>query len=36
MGFLWGITFGDWFAARIKSKGLIIEMIKKNYELGKK
>ncbi|KAJ3518632.1 hypothetical protein NMY22_g13576 [Coprinellus aureogranulatus] len=35
LGLLWGLTFGDWFAAKIKSRGLIIEMVKNNYGLGK-
>lgn len=35
MGFLWGLTFGDWFARTIKSRGLVIEMIRSANGLGK-
>jgi len=34
-GLLWGLVFGDWVAKTIKSKGLVIEMTRGNYGLGR-
>ncbi|KAF5313576.1 hypothetical protein D9611_010179 [Ephemerocybe angulata] len=35
MGFLWGITFGDGFSAMVKSKTLLVDMMRNSFELGK-
>jgi apoptosis-inducing factor 2 len=32
-GFLWGIVLGNWFAKAVKSKGLMIDMARKNMGL---
>jgi len=33
LGILWGIVLGDWFARMMKSKDLLIGMVKKNLGL---
>jgi hypothetical protein len=35
MALLWGLTFGDWFSAKVKSKTLLVDMMKGKFELGK-
>ena len=35
MGFLWGITLGNWFTSAVKGKGLVIGMTRKAYGFSK-
>ena len=34
MGVMWGLVFGDWFARMVKSKSLLIEMVRGTYKFG--
>ncbi|KAI0064298.1 FAD/NAD(P)-binding domain-containing protein [Artomyces pyxidatus] len=34
LGFLWGITLGNWFSSMMKGKGLMIDMQRKGYGLS--
>jgi len=35
LGFLWGITLGNWFSSTMKGKELIVSMTRKSYGLAK-
>ncbi len=35
MGFLWGITLGNWFSSSMKGKELMVGMTRKAYGLSK-
>ncbi|KAF8273459.1 FAD/NAD-P-binding domain-containing protein [Lactarius quietus] len=35
MGFLWGITLGNWFSSKIKGKELLVSMTRKAYGFSK-
>ena len=35
LGFLWGITLGNWFSSSMKGKELMVSMTRKGYGLAK-